>query len=62
MVAKQVLPTIGSGVIHSEIPLSDTETNTLNAALGYLERQFKQGYSSPEPHEKRVESEETQNF
>lgn len=62
IVNKQVLPSIGSGVIHSEIPLSDDEVKTFKAALQFLQRQFENGYSSTEPYEKRVETEETQEF
>lgn len=62
MVNKQVLPCIGSGMLHGEIQLSANEGKTYDAALEFLQRQFEQGYSSTEPHEKRVETEETQEF
>ena len=62
IVNKQVLPAIGSGMIHADIPLSDNEVKTFDAALQFLQRQFENGYSSTEPHEKRVETEETHEF
>lgn len=62
IVNKQVLPSIGSGMLHADIPLSENEVKTFNAALRFLQRQFENGYSSTEPHEKRVETEETVEF
>lgn len=59
MVTKQLLPAIGSGIIHLEIPLSENEVKTFEAALQFLKRQFDIGHSTTEPHEKRVETEET---
>ena len=38
--------------------LSDNETRTLDAALSFLERQFKVGYRESELHEKKVEQED----
>ncbi len=52
MVAKQ----INSSVSNAE--LSDNETRTLDAALSFLERQFKVGYRESELHEKKVEQED----
>ena len=52
MVTKQ----INSPVSNAE--LSDNETRTLDAALSFLERQFKVGYRESELHEKKVEQED----
>ena len=62
MVNKQVLPAISSGLLYSAISLSDSEAKTFDAALQFLQRQFENGYSSTEPHERRVETEETREF
>lgn len=62
IVTKQVWPAMGSAMIHAEIPLSDNEVKTLDAALQFLRRQFERGYLDTEPHEKRVETEETQEY
>lgn len=61
-VAKQVLPTIGSGGIKQEIELTPGEQAAYDAALDFLRRQFEQGYSSPEPFERRVETEDSTDF
>ena len=62
IVQKQVLPALSSGVVHADVPLSDNEQKTFDAALNFLQRQFENGYSSTEPHEKRIETEETLEF
>lgn len=62
MIQKQVLPALSAGVVHAEVPLSENEQKTLDAALCFLRRQFEAGYSVTEPYESHVESEETLEF
>ena len=62
IVTKQVMPVLASGAIAVEIPMSDQETRTFNAALHFLQRQFEQGYSTTEPVEKLIETEQTEEF
>ena len=62
IVTKQVMPVLASGPIAIEIPMSDQETKTYNSALQFLQRQFEQGYSTTEPVEKLIESEQTEEF
>ena len=62
IVWKQVVPVLTSGPIATEIPMSDQETKTYNAALHFLQRQFDQGYSTTEPVEKLIETEQTEEF
>ena len=42
--------------------MSDQETRTYNSALHFLQRQFEQGYSTTEPVEKLIETEQTEEF
>ena len=60
IITKQVMPALASGAIATEIPMSDQETRTYNSALHFLQRQFEQGYSTTEPIEKLIESEQTE--
>ena len=62
IITKQVMPVLASGAIAVEIPMSDQETRTFNAALQFLQRQFEQGYSTTEPVEKLIETEQTDEF
>ncbi|MCF7960774.1 MAG: hypothetical protein K9M08_08520 [Pirellula sp.] len=62
IVTKQVMPVLASGPIATEIPMSDQETKTYNSALQFLQRQFEQGYSTTEPVEKLIETEQTEEF
>ena len=62
IMTKQVMPVIASGLIATEIPMSDQETKTFNAALHFLQRQFEQGYSTTEPVEKLLETKQTEEF
>ena len=62
IMTKQVMPVLASGPIATEIPMSDEETKTYNAALHFLQRQFEQGYSTTEPVEKLIETEQTEEF
>lgn len=62
MVAKQILPSIGSGLTSSLGELTEEENTTYSSALSFLKRQFDQGYSHPEPFEKRVENEDSFDF
>ena len=62
IVTKQVMPVLASGAIAVEIAMSDQETRTFNAALHFLQRQFEQGYSTTEPVEKLIETEQTEEF
>ena len=58
MVAKTTLPKIGSGYA-VEVELSDSEMDAYATALGFLRRQFEQGYSLSEVLPKREETEDT---
>lgn len=62
IMTKQVMPVLAAGPIATEIPMSDQETRTFNAALHFLQRQFEQGYLTTEPVEKLLETEQTEEF
>ena len=62
IMTKQVMPVLASGPIATEIPMSDQETKTFHSALQFLQRQFEQGYSTTEPVEKLIETEQTEEF
>lgn len=62
IIRKQMLPALSPEFARVDIPLSENEQKTFDSALNFLQRQFENGYSSTEPHEKRVEIEETLEF
>ncbi|HBJ38892.1 MAG TPA: hypothetical protein DDZ51_29930 [Planctomycetaceae bacterium] len=52
---KQILPQMRCDYPAEAIALDTSERMAYDAALSFLTRQFEQGYSLHEPHEKKVE-------
>lgn len=62
IIRKQIYPMMISAVITHETELCKEEQEAYVSALRFLTRQFDQGYSNPEPFERRVEQEESTEF
>ena len=58
---KEVMPMCNSSML-GLVELSDPEKKAYESALDFLRRQFESGYSETEPHDKRIETEETTEF
>lgn len=58
LIHKQTAPLFSEKFAAQELPISEMENKTYNAALGFLSRQFDAGFKEPEPFENRLETEE----